>query len=79
MVQIPCFYCTLSYTISYHNYSPVQAITARATIAAIIPPCTASTACKGVSGAFYGYAVQYIYIIVLRAQWNISRIRMWGK
>lgn len=38
MVFLPCFYCTLSYTIAYPHYSPVQAITALATVAPINSP-----------------------------------------
>jgi len=49
-----------------------RAFTARATVAPINSTRSASRACKGGSRAFYGYAVQCIYIIVLIAQWYIS-------
>ena len=47
MVQIPCFYCTLSYTISYRNYSPVQAVYSPCNRRPDQFPVQASRACKG--------------------------------
>ena len=55
MVFIPCFYCTLSYTITYPHYSPVQGLYSPCNRRPDQFPVQASRACKGVPGRPMAY------------------------